>query len=103
MAKNELKAFLSQFSTEFDKMNINLPLDNYIHALRDKCAHIKTGKDILGVTLLSPEQIVEVETFLPVLRNMCIVLLNSVSNGKFTLKQLSEKEKHAYDLCPTSQ
>jgi hypothetical protein len=89
--KTELKAFLSQFSAKFNEINSNLPLDKYIHALRDKCAHIKTGNDILGVTQLSQRQVAEVERFLPLFKNICITLLNSASNGKFTLKQLSEK------------
>lgn len=87
----ELKAFLIQFSDEFEKMNIHYSLVQYLHVLRDKCAHIKTGKDVLGVTQLSLRQAAEVERFLPFLKNMCIVLLNSASDGKFTLRQLSEK------------
>jgi len=90
---NELNAFLCQFSDEFKKMSIHRPLVQYLHALRDKCAHIKTGKDIFGVTQLSLRQAAEVERFLPFLKNMCIVLLNSISNSKFTLKQLSEKHE----------
>lgn len=90
--KNELKAFLSQFSDKLNKMSISTPLDNYIHSLRDRCAHIKTGKDISGVTQLSQRQAAEVETFLPFMKNICTTLLNSVSNGKFTLKHLSEKQ-----------
>ncbi len=90
--KIELNAFLCQFSAKFDEMGIPRPLDDYIHYLRDKCAHIKTGKDVLGVTQLNPRQAVEVGKFLPFLKNICITLLNSVSNGKFTLKQLSEKQ-----------
>jgi len=88
--ENELGEFLSQFSTGFDEISTKLPLVNYIHTLRDRCAHIKTGKDILGVTQLSQRQVAEVERFLPLLKNICITLLNSASDGKFTLMQLSE-------------
>jgi len=91
--ENELKEFLNQFSAKFDVISTNLPLDKYIHALRDKCAHIKTGRDILGVTQLSQRQATEVERFLPMLKNICITLLNSVSNGEFTLMQITEKYK----------
>ncbi|MDP2719582.1 MAG: hypothetical protein Q8P44_07120 [Dehalococcoidia bacterium] len=90
---DELDAFLSQFSVEFNKMSIQLSLVQYLHALRDKCAHIRTGKDILGVTQLSLGQAAEVGRFIPFFRNVCIVLLNSISDGKFTLKLLSEKHE----------
>lgn len=90
--KSELKEFLSQFHAQFEGLSISLPLDNYIHTLRDKCAHIKTGKDVLGVTQLNPQQAKEVGRFLPFLKNICMTLLNSVSNGKFTLRHLSEKQ-----------
>jgi len=87
--EKELKAFLGQFSVAFDKMGITIPLHNYIHALRDRCAHIKTGKGATGVTQLSQRQAAEVQRFLPLMEDICISLLNSVSNGKFTLFHLT--------------
>lgn len=94
--ENKLNVFLIQFSAKFDELSITIPPNKYIHTLRDKCAHIKTGKDISGVTQLSSRQTAEVERFLPLLKNICISLLNSVSNGKFTLIQIPEK--HEWEL-----
>lgn len=51
--KGELETFLAQFSDKFDEMGISIPLINYIHSLRDRCAHITIGKDISGVTQLA--------------------------------------------------
>lgn len=72
-----LNAFLSRFEDDFQKVHGDkLRLKNYIHLLRDKCAHIKTGKDVIGVTQLSGKDVEEVNGFLPFMVNLCTQLLN---------------------------
>lgn len=60
-----------------------------LHDLRDRCAHIKTGRaqasETLGVTHLNHAAAVKVSKLLPVLRAVCATVLNDKAAGKFML------------------
>jgi len=58
------------------KFATNMELENYIHSIRDRCAHTKSSKDILGVTQLSRNDIIKVSLFLPFLTRMCVEYIN---------------------------
>lgn len=79
--RGPLNAFLSRFENEFQKVyGDKLKLRKYIHFLRDKCAHVRTGKDVIGVTQLSNKDVEEVNSFLPFMVNLCTQLLNEKYN-----------------------
>ena len=78
-----LNEFLSRFEKEFQKLHSEkIELRNYLHSLRDKCAHVRTGKDIIGVTQLSGKDIEEVTKFLPFMAELCSTLLNEKYKDK---------------------
>lgn len=75
--RDDFTKFLSKFEDDFTKLNLtSKKLDNYIHDLRDRCAHIKSAKEVVGVTELSRKAAAEVNTFLPLLINICAAMLN---------------------------
>ena len=89
--KDELSNFLSKFEEEFKNLKISKrKLENYIHEIRDKCAHIKDSKETFGVTHLDQKSAMEVELFLPLFLKICSILLNEkYKETGFTLVQRS--------------
>lgn len=62
-----------------------------LNHLRDRCAHIRTGtgkKRRLGVTALNPAAMKEVRRLLPLLIDICRVVLNKDLEGKVEFKDL---------------
>jgi hypothetical protein len=49
---------------------------NYIICLRDKCAHITTGKDVIAITQLSNKDMAEIDKFLPLMTRICVRALD---------------------------
>ena len=89
--KNELNAALETYKDVFKKKKI--PLSSHIHALRDRCAHIKTGKkEMFGVTHLNHKAAVEVEAILPILGDLCVSIINDRANGKFSVHKMLDPE-----------
>lgn len=83
---NEALADLLQPHAEnFIKLGFRGTPASALHGLRDRCAHIKTGKDVLGVTHLNLKEAARVESVLPYLRAICAVVINERSHGKFWL------------------
>lgn len=75
--REEFTKFLEKFEDDFTKLGLTKKkLNNYIHDIRDRCAHIKSAKEVIGVTELSREAAIEVSTFLPFLTNICATMLN---------------------------
>jgi len=72
----EYREFVNRYEIEFKKLGILKKPANFIHELRDRCAHIKTGKEAYGVTELSRNDMIEVEKVLPLMTNICTNLLN---------------------------
>ena len=82
----QLKDTLKPFEAIFNQEGFAKTLYNLIHELRDKCAHIKTGKDIFGVTHLNQKEVAQVEKALPIMVNICISVLNVKSEGKIKIE-----------------
>jgi hypothetical protein len=69
---SEYDDFIDSFKEEFKSLGIRMKPASYIHCLRDRCAHITTGKDALGITQLSNKDMVEVNRFLPLMTKICV-------------------------------
>lgn len=85
--KTELHDFLNGYKNSFDNLEKTVTLSRYLHELRDKCAHIRTGntKEILGVNSLNHKETKAVLEMLPILREMCRDLLNRKTSQAFQL------------------
>ena len=59
--------------------------------LRDKCAHIKTGKsrESFGVIKLNHKEAVDVNKILPIMSDICIEIINERANGAFVIGKKS--------------
>ena len=69
--------YIEEFNEEFQSLNISTrKLENYIHEQRDKCAHIKSNKDILGITELSQKDLITLDSFFPLMRKISILIIN---------------------------
>lgn len=84
----ELDGFLESFQQEFKSLGLSERLlRNYIHELRDRCAHIVVGKGRVGVTQLSNKDAPEVTKFMPLMFRICAVRLNEkYRNLGFSIK-----------------
>lgn len=83
--QKELKAMLAQYQDSFNELNIKSEPYNYLHIIRNKCAHIRSGKNQMefGVTHLNRLEIEKVSNLLPVIENVCRELINIDAIGKF--------------------
>jgi hypothetical protein len=73
----ELDIFLDRFQGEFRNLGLSTRLlRNYIHELRDRCAHIMVGKGRAGVTQLSNKDALEVTRFIPLMIRICAIRIN---------------------------
>lgn len=72
----EYEQFVSSFEDEFRNLGIHMKPTNYIIRLRDRCAHIKTGKDVLGITQLSNKDMIEIDRFFPLMTKICAKLIS---------------------------
>ncbi|MBK6543785.1 MAG: hypothetical protein IPG12_00645 [Saprospiraceae bacterium] len=91
-------SFSKKVQDEFNKRKLSTKLfSNYLHEIRDKCAHIKTNKDILGVTSLSYEDEKKVKDFTQFLTIMCIMYINQIKLKDFPFK-ISYIDNHDIDL-----
>jgi hypothetical protein len=69
---SEFDDLVSSFKEEFKSLGIRMKPPKYIHCLRDRCAHITTGKDAVGITQLSNKDMVEIDRFLPLMTKICV-------------------------------
>lgn len=83
--KTELDNFLLPFADRARSLGVSKSLSRYLHDLRDKCAHIRTGKDAFGVTHLDNKQAAEVEKCLPLLGDIAIAVINRRGGKSFSL------------------
>lgn len=84
----ELDRFLDRFQDEYRNLPVSRRLlRNYVHELRDRCAHIVVGKGRTGVTQLSNKDALEVTQFMPLMIRMCAVRLSKgYGNPGFSIK-----------------
>lgn len=92
--EGDLEALFQSYQTNFQNIGVLKKPASYIHELRDKCAHIKTGKkkEYMGVTHLNQKEAAEVEKVLPILADICINILNQKGEGKFEIGLGSRKQ-----------
>ncbi len=81
--RKEFESFLSkyeaQFQTQFQK---KMSLKSYIIDLRARCAHIRSNKNVTGVTMLNNKDAGEVEAFLPFVFQIARELVNDHPKNK---------------------
>ncbi|MGA3107901.1 MAG: hypothetical protein ABSD99_00370 [Candidatus Bathyarchaeia archaeon] len=84
----ELNKFLDRFQEEFRNLRFSPRLlRNYIHELRDRCAHVVVGKGQAGVTQLSNKDALEVTNFLPLMIRICAIRISErYGNLGFSIK-----------------
>jgi hypothetical protein len=78
---------------QFASLKLDRDLRGELEHLRDRCAHIKSGKNRkrqLGVTALHPKALRELERFMPVMAEICREIFNVEMKGKFELKTLKK-------------
>jgi hypothetical protein len=85
---DEFSDYIKEFQEEFEKLSLSArALENYIHELRDKCAHIKSNKDVLGVTELSQTDTLTVEKIIPLMTKIGAFIINRrYSNESFGIQ-----------------
>ena len=85
----QLDEFLAPFVGEFVKVGMHKNPAGIIHAVRDKCARIRTGRkgerEMLGVTHLNHPELPIVSQLLPIMRAICAELVNDRANGRFAV------------------
>jgi hypothetical protein len=74
--KQEFERLVNRSEAEFRNLGIKMKPVNYIHYLRDRCAHIKTNREAYGVTQLSRKDMAEIRKFLPLMTSICTTSLN---------------------------
>lgn len=82
----DINRLLDSFDNYFKRLGYTKAPLSILHDLRDRCAHIKTGRDVLGVTHLNHKAAASVNDLLPIMRAICAVILNERADGKFALK-----------------
>jgi hypothetical protein len=87
--RSALTDFLRPYAQSFSDLGFKGTPASVLHALRDKCAHIKTGsregREVLGVTHLNHGEVVRIESILPHLRAICAQIINERTDGKFIM------------------
>ena len=85
---DEFNMYINEFSSDFEILGISSrTLENYIHELRDKCAHIKSNKDIVSITELSQPDSISMENFLPLMTKIAAIIINRrYSNENFGIQ-----------------
>jgi len=92
-------SFTEQVEDEFQKRNFsNKKFSNYLHDIRDKCAHIKSNNDILGVTSLSYQDEKSVIEFTKFLTLVCIEYFNQIKLKEKSFK-INFYGHHEIDLA----
>lgn len=78
-----LNSALDTYRNDFKELGFETKPSNLLHEIRDKCAHIKTGRqqEMLGVTHLNFIEAERVEKLLPILRDVCRDILNQKAAG----------------------
>lgn len=99
---NLLERFLLKYLSLFQDAGFHTKPAPLLHEVRDKCAHIKTGtkKEVIGVTHLNHKEAVRVERLLPILKDICIDLINEKVKGRFFLsgKPLTKEQIESWKL-----
>ncbi len=92
--QDELRKFVSRFETDFQFKGINGDPVKAIHECRDKCAHIRTGKnrEVLGVSELSHKQALFVMKILPIMTKMGAEILSEETSGNVAFQTVDRTQ-----------
>ncbi len=82
-----LDAFLNSYQPDFSHLGIVKKPSKFLHELRDRCAHIRTGKkqEVFGVTHLNHKEATLVQKILPLLARISRDVINTSANGRFVI------------------
>jgi len=97
--KKQLEAVLKPYEAVFKQKGFLREPLSHIHEIRDKCAHIKSSKDVIGVTQLNQKEATQVERILPILTEICVAAINTRANGRFEISHFEDFSKQ----LPTDQ
>ena len=86
--EEELRKVLSSFALDFQSKGISDDPLKAIHYCRDKCAHIRTGKnrEVLGVSELNHKEALFVTKILPVMTKIAAEILSEQTSGHVTFQ-----------------
>ena len=85
--EDRFELLLEKYTSQFAKIDIVRKPMSHIHMLRDRCAHIKTGKskETFGVTQLNHREAAEVSKILVIMSDICIEVINERADGAFVI------------------
>lgn len=80
-----LKGLLDRYHDRFVAAEVKGTPASELHAVRDMCAHIRTGrrKLVFGVTHLNQKEALRTRRVFPILQDICVDLINAAASGKF--------------------
>lgn len=91
----DFSRFMGGFRVEFDTLGLGQrKLEGYVRDLRNRCAHLRRGMALFGVTMLNNKDAAEVERFLPLMTKICATILNTKYEGKFRLATTPPPSDH---------
>jgi len=92
--QSKLRELVQQFDSDFRQKGIKNDPIAAIHAYRDKCAHITSGKrrDSIGVSELNHKELVSVLTILPVVARIGAEILRQLTEGKVVIQPPDKQE-----------
>ncbi len=90
--QQEVEEFFSSFAERFRERGIHAKPFTYLTGVRDRCAHVKTGRthERIGVTHLSQKDLARVNDVMPLAGDIAIAILNMRGKGKATVERRSE-------------
>jgi hypothetical protein len=90
----KLQKYLLPLAPEFAQRGFKETPLQLLHEVRDKCAHVRTGKrrEVLGVSELNHRQLVRVLKILPILGKACAAVLHDASSGQVTITTVDEND-----------
>ncbi len=88
--KRQLNDLLLKHEGLFAEAGFTSKPSSLLHEVRDRCAHIKTGtkREVLGVTHLNHKEAVRVNLLLPILKKICIEIINKKARGQFVFSDI---------------
>ena len=90
----ELDRTLASFEEAFRDKGVAQRPSSYLHSLRDKCAHVRTGRgkrNSYGVSQLREEESRQVSDILPILADVCATVLNERSGGTLRIQHVGDR------------
>jgi hypothetical protein len=87
--RGSLDELLDPYKSRFEALGFTGKPSTVLHNFRDRCAHVRTGKgakgEALGLTHLNHKDITKLQQVFPILRAICVQLLNERLCGKVTI------------------